>query len=200
MEKIQIYNDELSGKQLDHVVDTLKNGGVAIVPTDTLYAIVCDALNPKAIEKVCKLKGINPEKSHLSIICDGISMVSEFAKFDNSSYKLMKDNVPGPFTFLFKAASSLPRAFKGRKVVGVRIPACQSVKAIVSALGNPLLSTSIRYKDEDYGTNPELIAEEYENQVDIIVLGNDGQLTPSAIVDCTETAPSILREGPVGIS
>lgn len=195
METIKIYNEDLSGKQLDQVVDLIKSGGVAIVPTDTIYAVVCDALNPKAIERVCKLKGLNPEKSNLSIICDGISMVSDYAKFDNSSFKLMKDNVPGPFTFLFRSASSLPRAFKDRKVVGVRIPDNKAVRAIVTSLGNPLLTTSIQYKDDDYGINPDLISEEYENIVDLMVQGEDGKLTPSAIIDCT-TNPSIVREGP----
>lgn len=195
MEKIKIYNNDLSGKQLDRVVEMIKSGGIAIVPTDTIYAIVCDALNPKAIERVCKLKALNPEKSNLSIICDGISMVSDYAKFDNSSFKLMKDNVPGPFTFLFRSASSLPRAFKDRKVVGVRIPDNEAVRAIVTGLGNPLLTTSIQYQDDDYGTNPDLIAEEYENIVDLMVQGEDGSLIPSAIIDCTAN-PSIIREGP----
>ena len=196
MEKIKIYNESISGKYLETVIDTLKDGGLIILPTDTLYAVACDALNPKAIEKVCRLKGINPEKTNLSVLCNDISMVSDYAKFDNYAFKLMKENTPGPFTFLFRAASSLPRAFKGRKVVGIRIPANEAALTIVSSLGNPLLSTSIQFEDEDYAINPELIAENYEDKVDLMVEGEDGNIVPSAIVDCTGSQPEIIREGP----
>ena len=197
MEVIKIYNENIAPNQVEEVVGILKDGGVIVTPTDTLYAVACDALNPKAIEKVCKLKGINPEKTNLSILCDDISMVAEYAKFDNYAFKLMKDNTPGPFTFLFRAASSLPRAFKGRKVVGIRIPANQPVRKIIESLGNPLLSTSILYRDDDYGINPDLIEEEYQDKVDLMIKGEDGGLVPSAIIDCTGSSPEIIREGPL---
>ncbi|MCH5228870.1 MAG: threonylcarbamoyl-AMP synthase [Muribaculaceae bacterium] len=200
MESLTIYNDKIADNQVEKVVETLKDGGIILLPTDTLYAVACDALNPKAIEKVCKLKGINPEKTNLSILCDDISMVSDYAKFDNYAFKLMKENTPGPFTFLFRAASSLPRAFKGRKTVGVRIPDNESVKKIIELLGNPLLSTSIVYKDEDYGINPDLIEEEYDSRVDLMIKGEEGRLQPSAIVDCTGAQPEIIREGPLDLS
>lgn len=200
METIKIYNNNIAQNQVDQVVATLKDNGVIILPTDTLYAIACDALNPKAIEKVCKLKGINPEKTNLSILCDDISMVSDYAKFDNYAFKLMKENTPGPFTFLFRAASSLPRAFKGRKVVGIRIPDNEAVYKIIEGLGNPLLSTSIVYQDEDYGINPELIEEEYADKVDLMVMGEEGKLQPSAIIDCTGSEPEIIREGPLPLN
>lgn len=200
METFKIYNDHIAENQIEQVVSMLKEGGIIIIPTDTLYAIACDALNPKAIEKVCKLKGINPEKTNLSILCDDISMVSDYAKFDNYAFRLMKDNTPGPFTFLFKAASSLPRAFKGRKIVGIRIPASETVKRIVETLGNPLLSTSILYQDEDYGINPELIEEEYNDKADLMIQGEEGNLQPSAIVDCTGSEPEIIREGPLPLN
>lgn len=200
MEVIKIYNDNIAENQIQQVVETLKEGGVIIIPTDTLYAVACDALNPKAIERVCRLKGINPEKTNLSILCSDISMVSDYAKFDNYAFKLMKDNTPGPFTFLFRAASSLPRAFKGRKIVGIRIPDNEAVRKVVAALGNPLLSTSIMYQDEDYAINPDLIEEEYEDKIDLMIKGEDGKLQPSAIIDCTEGEPEILREGPLPIS
>ena len=200
METIKIYNDNIAENQVQQVVEVLKDGGVIVLPTDTLYALACDALNPKAIEKVCKLKGINPEKTNLSILCDDISMVADYAKFDNYAFKLMKDNTPGPFTFLFRAASSLPRAFKGRKIVGIRIPESTVVKKIVENLGNPLLSTSILYKDDDYGINPDLIEEEYEDKADLMIKGEDGKLQPSAIIDCTTGSPEIIREGPLPLS
>lgn len=200
MEVLKIYNNNIADNQVEQVVEVLKDGGLIVTPTDTLYAVACDALNPKAIEKVCKLKGINPEKTNLSIICDDISMVSEYAKFDNYAFKLMKDNTPGPFTFLFRAASSLPRAFKGRKIVGIRIPNNEAVRKIVETLGNPLLSTSIVYKDEDYGINPDLIEEEYQDKVDLMIKGEEGGLIPSAIIDCCGSAPEIIREGPETLS
>lgn len=197
METIQIYNDHIADNQVEKVVEILKEGGIIVLPTDTIYAVACDALNPKAIEKVCKLKGINPEKTNLSILCDDISMVSDYAKFDNYAFKLMKDNTPGPFTFLFRTASSLPRAFKGRKIVGVRIPDNETVNKIVTSMGNPLLSTSILYKDEDYAVNPDLIEEEYEDKVDLIIKGEEGGLQSSAIIDCTSGSLEILRDGPL---
>lgn len=197
METIKIYNDNIADNQISKIVDSLKEGDIIITPTDTLYALACDALNPKAIERVCKLKGINPEKTNLSILCNDISMVSDYAKFDNYAFKLMKDNTPGPFTFLFRAASSLPRAFKGRKVVGIRIPDNLAIRKIVERLGNPLLSTSIQFKDDDFGINPELIEEEYSDKVDLMIMGEEGKLQPSAIIDCTEKQPEILREGPI---
>lgn len=200
MDTLKIYNGNIAENQIDHVIEVLKDGGVIILPTDTLYAVACDALNPKAIEKVCRLKGINPEKTNLSILCNDISMVSDYAKFDNYAFKLMKENTPGPFTFLFRAASSLPRAFKGRKVVGIRIPDNEAVRKIVEALGNPLLSTSIEYKDEDYGINPDLIEEAYEEKADLMIKDEEGKLQPSAIIDCTGGEPEIIREGPLPLN
>lgn len=197
MEIITLHNNALSKRQLNLIVEILKEGGVIILPTDTLYAIACDALNAKAVEKVCKLKGINPDKTNLSILCNDISMASDYAKFDNDAFKLMRDNTPGPFTFLFRAASSLPRAFKGRKIVGVRIPDNSAVREIIENLGNPLLSTSINFKDDDHGVNPGLIAQEYEDKVDLIIEGEDGSLIPSAIIDCSGEEPAIIREGPL---
>ena len=200
METLKIYNDNIADNQVQQAIETLKDGGIIVIPTDTLYAVACDALNPKAIEKVCKLKGINPEKTNLSILCNDISMVSDYAKFDNYAFKLMKENTPGPFTFLFRAASSLPRAFKGRKIVGIRIPDNEAVRKIVEGLGNPLLSTSISYQDEDYGINPDLIEEAYVDKADLMVKGDDGKLQPSAIIDCTEGSPEIIREGPLPLN
>ena len=195
METLQIYNNNIAENQIEKVVETLREGGIVVIPTDTIYAVACDALNPKAIEKVCRLKGINPDKTNLSILCNDISMVSDYAKFDNYAFKLMKDNTPGPFTFLFRASSSLPRAFKGRKVVGIRIPDNEAVRKIVQALGNPLLSTSILYRDEDYAINPDLIEEEYEDKADLMVKGDEGGVLPSSVVDCTGSSPVIVREG-----
>ena len=122
MKTIKIWNDEASSRQLDEICKELEDGGIIIMPTDTLYGIACDALNPKAIDRLCRIKGLNPDKTHLSIICSDISMAAEYARFDNKDFRMLKDYTPGAFTFLFKSAPTLPKAFKGRKVVGIRIP------------------------------------------------------------------------------
>lgn len=192
---MKIWNDEASERQLSEMCRDLEAGQTMILPTDTLYAIACDALNAKAIDRICRLKGINPEKTNLSIICSDISMAAEYARFDNYAFKLLRDNTPGPFTFLFKSASTLPKAFKGRKVVGVRIPDSKICRDIVERLGHPILSTSIEYSDSDYAINPELIAEEYHDKVDFFIEGADGDMEPSTIVDCTGSEPVITREG-----
>lgn len=195
MKTIKIWNNEASDRQLNEICRDLENGHTMIMPTDTIYALACDALNPKAIEKICKLKHINPEKTNLSIICSDISMAAEYSRFDNYAFKLIKDHTPGPFTFLFKSASSLPRAFKGRKVVGVRIPDNQLCRDIVGRLGHPLLSTSIEFSDSDYAINPDLIAEAYNDKVDFFIEGDDGDMEPSTIIDCTGQEPTIIRQG-----
>lgn len=195
MKIIKIWSDSLDDRQLYEVVRDLKEGMTLITPTDTLYAITCDALSPKAIEEVCKLKGINTEKSNLSIICSNLSMAAEYAKFDNATFRLIKQLTPGPYTFLCKASHSLPAVFKRRKVVGIRIPDCKVVRQIAEALENPLLTTSIRFEDSDYARNPELIEENYYNRVDMMIEGPEGGEIPSTIIDCTGSEPEVIREG-----
>lgn len=195
MKTIKIWNNEASSKQLDQICRDLEGGEVMIMPTDTLYAIACDALNPKAIDRICRMKGINPDKTNLSIICSDISMAAEYARFDNNAFRLLRDYTPGPFTFLFKSAPTLPKAFKGRKVVGIRIPDNKLCRDIAERLGHPLLTTSIEYDDEDYAVNPELIAEAYDNQVELFLEGAPGDTTPSTVVDCTGAEPEIVRQG-----
>lgn len=195
MKIIKIWSDSLDDRQLYEVVRDLKEGMTLITPTDTLYAITCDALSPKAIEEVCKLKGINTEKSNLSIICSNLSMAAEYAKFDNATFRLIKQLTPGLYTFLCKASHSLPAVFKRRKVVGIRIPACKVVRQIAEALENPLLTTSIRFEDSDYARNPELIEENYYNRVDMMIEGPEGGEIPSTIIDCTGSEPEVIREG-----
>lgn len=195
MKIIKIWNDEPSARQLDEICAFLEAGEIMIMPTDTIYAIACDALNPKAIERICRLKGINPEKTNLSIICSDISMAAEYARFDNKDFRMLRDYTPGPFTFLFKSAPTLPKAFKGRKVVGIRIPDLGLCREIVKRLGHPLLTTSIEYEDTDYAINPGLIAETYDNSVDLLIEGEEGGTEPSTIIDCTGPEPLVVREG-----
>lgn len=195
METIKIWNDNPSQGQISEICETLEQGGTIIMPTDTLYGIACDALNPKAIDKICRMKGINPEKSHLSIICSDISMAAEYARFGNADFHLLKELTPGPYTFLFRSASTLPKAFKGRKTVGVRIPDCTLCREITSRLGHPVMTTSVDFQDEDHAVSPGLIAETYEGRVDLFVEGEDGAIEPSTIIDCTESEPVVVREG-----
>ncbi len=194
MNTIKIWNDTPSDKQLDTIAGILSDSRTAIIPTDTMYALVCDATDMKAVERICRIKGINPAKTNLSILCADISMASEYARVDNMGYKFLKENTPGPVTVLFRTVSKLPKAFKNRKIVGVRIPDNNTARAIVKSLGRPLLSTTIQYEDEDYAVNPELIAENYDNVIDLMVEGEKGDIRQSAIVDCTGNEPVIIRE------
>lgn len=182
-------------RYLDEAVQLLQEGNVIIYPTDTLYALGCDALNNQAIERICKLKGQKSEKTNLSIICKDISQAAQYARFNNDEFKLMKANLPGAFTFIFPALSKLPKAFKGRKTVGVRIPNNNIAIKLVEKLGNPIMTSSVDFVDEDYGCEPELIAQNYADVVDLVI--NSGRLgvEPSTIIDCTGDTPIVTRKG-----
>lgn len=195
MKVCKIYGDNIDEKSLAVVAKALKSGEIIIYPTDTLYAFGCDALNNNAISKICKLKGINPDKQFLSIVCENISMAAEYARFGNNEFRLLKDNTPGPFTFIFPSSSSLPKVFKGRKTVGIRIPDNKIATTLAKMLGNPIMSTTIKSEDEDYATNPDLMAETYADSVDYIIDNGVGGLVPSTIVDCTASEYQIVREG-----
>jgi len=194
---IKIYPENPNPKEIDKVVKALQDGGLVIYPTDTVYAIGCDALNVRAVEHICRIKGVNPLKSNLSIICYDLSNLSEYAKVNNTAFKMMKKNLPGPFTFILPTSNELPKIYKNRKEVGIRIPDNNIVRTLVQALGNPILTMSIRDEDEvmEYSTDPELIYEKYENEVDIVIDGGYGGLEASTIVDCTQEPYEIIRQG-----
>lgn len=194
---IKIYPENPNQRQIDKIVNILQNGGLIIYPTDTVYAMGCDALNIRAVETICKLKGINPSKNNLSIICYDMSSISEYAKVDNSTFKIMKKNLPGAFTFILNTTSSLPRIYKDKKTVGIRIPDNNIVREIARYLGNPILTTSIKHDDEviEYITDPELIYEKYKDKVDAVIDGGYGGVIGSTVVDCTEDEPQIIRQG-----
>ena len=194
MKILKIYTENPNDRYIDEVVDVLRDGGIIIYPTDTLYALGCDALNNSAIERICRLKGLKSDKTNLSIICKDISQVAEYARFGNDDFKMMKANLPGPFTFIFQALSALPKAFKGRKTVGVRIPDNNIARLLVERLGNPILSSSVKCEDEDYGCEPELIAQCYDGAELILDTGRSDN-EPSTVVDCTGDEPEILRQG-----
>ncbi len=195
MKTLKIPHGQLSERQLDELCRDLSDGAIMIWPTDTLYAIACDALNPKAIEKVCALKKINPGKTNLSIICSSISQAAEYARIDDKTFRLLRENTPGPYTFICPAASVLPRAFKGRKLVGIRISENPINTAIVERLGHPVLTTSIEFDDDDYAISPSLISEAYDDKVDIMIEATDGDTEPSTVIDCTGSEPEVIREG-----
>ncbi|WP_283389415.1 L-threonylcarbamoyladenylate synthase [Barnesiella viscericola] len=197
MKRVRIYEEKPSEAEIDKAVKVLRDGGIVIYPTDTVYALGCDALNVRAVERICQIKGINPQKVNLSIICRELSWVSEYAKLSNLYFKLLKRNLPGAFTFILPTSSSLPKIYKNRKTVGIRIPDNAITLALVEALGNPLLTTSVAIDEEEpeYGTDPELIAERYEVVADLIIDGGEGGTIPSTTVDCTGDAPVILRKG-----
>jgi len=195
---LKLYTKNNAPATLQQIVDTLNDGGIIVYPTDSRYAIGCHALKERAIEQVCRLKGIDPKKSHLSVICYDLSTVSEYAKVDNNTFKLMKRHLPGPFTFILEASSRLPKIFKGRKEVGIRMPDNAIVSEIAQLLGAPILTTSLPYdEDEDiaYLTDPELIAEKWEDQVDIVIDAGMGGADLTTVVDCTEGSPEIIRQG-----
>lgn len=194
---IKIYPENPNPREIDKVIDVLRDGGLVIYPTDTVYAIGCDALNVRAVEKICQMKGINPQKSNLSIICYDLSNLSEYAKVNNSAFKLMKKNLPGPFTFILPTSSELPKIYKNRKEVGIRVPDNNIIRTLVKELGNPILTMSVHDDDDviEYSTDPELIHEKYENTVDIVIDGGYGGLEASTVVDCTTDEFEIVRQG-----
>lgn len=198
MKLLKIYPDSINDRYVDEVVAILRDGGIVIYPTDSLYAIGCDALNNAAVERICKLKGINPAKECLSVVCADISQASEYARIDNRAFALLKRYLPGAYTFLLPASTTLPKVFKGRKTVGVRIPDNVIARRLAEALGNPVLSTSIKWDVDapDEGRDPESIALNYAGTVDCMVDGGEGGLTPSTIVDITDSsAPVVTRRG-----
>lgn len=194
---IKIYPENPNPREIDKVIEVLRDGGLVIYPTDTVYAIGCDALNVRAVEKICQMKGINPQKSNLSIICYDLSNLSEYAKVNNAAFKLMKKNLPGPFTFILPTSSELPKIYKNRKEVGIRVPDNNIIRTLVKELGNPILTMSVHDDDDlvEYTTDPELINEKYEDMVDIVVDGGYGGLEPSTVVDCTTDEFEIVRQG-----
>ena len=195
---VKIYEDKPNQREIDKVIDVLRNGGIVIYPTDTLYAFGCDALNVRAVEKICALKGINPQKNNLSIICYDLSDLSEYAKVSTSTFKMMRKNLPGPFTFILDTTSTLPKIYKNRKTVGIRVPDNNIIRELVLQLGNPIMTTSLNAGEdeaEEYTTDPELIHEKWGEMVDLVVDGGYGDIEPSTVVDCTTDTPEITRQG-----
>lgn len=193
---IKLFEDNPNERILRDIADRLRQGGVIIYPTDTIYAIGCDIMNPKAVRRVASLKGLKAEKADFSIICGSQSEIAEYAKVSNTLFKEMKRLLPGPYTFILPATSKLPNVLMNkRKTVGVRIPDNFIPRSIVEVLGNPLLTTSIETEDEITETDPELIYETYRDKVDMVIDGGYGKNTASTVLDCTGDEIVVLREG-----
>ncbi|HYX05791.1 MAG TPA: L-threonylcarbamoyladenylate synthase [Bacteroidales bacterium] len=196
---LKIYPDNPNPKHINRVVEVLKNGGLIIYPTDSVYGLGCDIYNQKAVERVARLKGKNPEDADFSFIVSDLSNLSEYTKMvDNSIFKLMKKNLPGPFTFILHASSKVPKIFKNKKkTIGLRIPDNPVIREIVAQLGNPILTTSIHDDDDvvEYTTDPELIHEKYQELVDIVIDGGYGNNQASTVIDCTGDEPEMIRQG-----
>ena len=196
---VKLYDENPNPRDVRKIADILHAGGVIIYPTDTVYGLGCDITNNRAVEKVARIKGIKVEKANFSFICSDLSHLSDYTKpISNTVFKMMKKNLPGPFTFILEANTNVPKYFKGKKkTVGIRIPNNNIIRDIVRELGNPIVSTSIYDEDKilEYTTDPELIYEKYKDIVDAVIDGGYGELVPSTIVDCSHDELTILREG-----
>ncbi len=194
----KIYNDNPNPKEINKIVDILKKGGLVIYPTDTVYGLGCDFTNTKALEKIARIKGVKLEKANFSFICNDLSHLSDYIKqIDTPTYKLLKRALPGPYTFILSGSNTLPKVFKKKKTVGIRIPDNTIAREIVTTLGNPIVSTSIHDEDDvlEYTTDPELIFEKWHHLVDAVIDGGYGDNYASTIIDLTGSEPIILREG-----
>jgi tRNA threonylcarbamoyl adenosine modification protein (Sua5/YciO/YrdC/YwlC family) len=195
---LRIYNENPNPKEIEKVVSVLRKGGLVIYPTDTVYGLGCDITNSKALEKIARIKGVKLEKANLSFICNDLSHLSDYVRqIDTRTYKILKRALPGPYTFILPGNNNLPKVFKKKVTVGIRVPDNNIVQAIVRELGNPIVSTSIYDEDEliEYTTDPELIFEKWRNIVDIVIDGGYGDNQPSTVIDLTDDDPIVIREG-----
>ena len=197
-ELIRIYDENPNPKDIKKVIEVLKNGGLVIYPTDTVYGLGCDITNTTALEKIAQIKGVKLEKANFSFICEDLSNLSDYVRqIDTPTFKILKRCLPGPYTFILPGNSNLPNVFKKKKTVGIRVPDNNICRTIVHELGNPIVSTSIRDDDEviEYTTDPELILEKWDNLVDLVIDGGYGDNIPSTVIDLTTSSPEVLREG-----
>ncbi len=196
---IKLYDENPNPRHVDQVVDILRVGGLVVFPTDTVYAMGCDIYQPKAVERLAWLKDVKIEKADFSFVFSDISQLSEFTKnLSNQNFKILKQYLPGPFTFILDASNKVPRIFKNRKkTIGIRIPDNNIIREIVRVLGNPVIVTSVHDEDEvlDYTTDPELINEKYQNNIDVVVDGGYGKNEASTVIDLTGEEPLLVRQG-----
>lgn len=197
-ELIRIYEENPNPKEVKRVVEALRDGALIIYPTDTVYGLGCDITNNTALERIAQLRGVKLEKANFSFICENLSNLSDYVRqIDNQIFKILKRNLPGPYTFILPGNNNLPSVFRKKKTVGIRIPDNNICRALVGGLGNPIVSTSIRDDDEvlEYTTDPELILEKWDKHVEIVVDGGYGDNVPSTVIDLTTPEPEVIREG-----
>lgn len=195
---IKLYEENPNPRDVAKVVSILKNGGLIIYPTDTVYGLGCDITNTRALERVAQIKGVKLEKANFSFICKDLSNLSDYVKqIDTATFKILKRALPGPYTFILPGNNNLPTVFKKKKTVGIRVPDNAIAQAIVALLGNPIVSTSIYDEDEliEYTTDPELILEKWDHLVDAVIDGGYGGNIPSTVIDLTTDEPELIREG-----
>ena len=197
-EFIKLYPKNPDPRRIEHIVKALRDGAVIIYPTDTIYGMGCDIHNARAVERVARIKGIKPTRNDFSFICYDLSHIADYARVSNQAFKLMKKMLPGPFTFILDATGNVPKLLNtNKKTVGIRVPDNDIPRQIVHELGNPIITTSIRDEDEiiEYSTDPELIFEKFQHQVDMVIDGGYGGNVASTIVDATNDDFSVLRQG-----
>lgn len=197
-EFIKIYEDKPSEAAIKKVVEVLRDGGLVIYPTDTVYGLGCDITNSRALERIAKIKGIKLEKANFSFVCYDLSNLSDYVRqIDTATFKILKRTLPGPYTFILPGNNDLPREFRKKKTVGIRVPDNNIAREIVKMLGNPIVSTSIHDEDEvlEYSTDPELIFEKWQNKVDLVIDGGYGDNVGSTIIDLSGYEPIVVREG-----
>ena len=195
---IKLYNENPNEKEIAKIVEVLRNGGLIIYPTDTVYGLGCDITNTKALEKIARIKGVKLEKANFSFVCSDLKNLSDYVKqIDSSTFKLLKRTLPGAYTFIMQGNNNLPKDFKKKKTVGIRVPDNLIARTIVERLGNPIVSTSIYDEDDviEYTTDPELIFEKWQNLVDIVIDGGYGDNTASTVIDLSGDEPVVIREG-----
>ena len=200
---IKLYNENPNEKEIAKIVEVLRNGGLIIYPTDTVYGLGCDITNTKALEKIARIKGVKLEKANFSFVCSDLKNLSDYVKqIDSSTFKLLKRALPGAYTFIMQGNNNLPKDFKKKKTVGIRVPDNLIARTIVERLGNPIVSTSIYDEDDviEYTTDPELIFEKWQNLVDIVIDGGYGDNTASTVIDLSGDEPVVIREGKGDVS
>ncbi|MEC7264948.1 MAG: L-threonylcarbamoyladenylate synthase [Bacteroidota bacterium] len=197
-ELIKLYEENPNPRQVEKVVNVLRKGGLVIYPTDTVYGLGCDITNTKALERLARIKGVKLEKANWSFVCADLSNLSDYVRqIDSSTFKILKRTLPGPYTFILPGNNNLPKDFKKKKTVGIRVPDNNIARALVAELGNPIVSTSIHDEDDiiEYTTDPELIFEKWQNLVDVVIDGGYGDNVASTVIDLSEGEPVVVREG-----
>jgi len=196
---LTIYPDNPNARHISTAVELLKADGVVVIPTDTVYAIACSINSNKAFERICRLKGVKPEKANFSFLCSDLSNISDYTKpFSREVFRVMKNSLPGPFTFILQANNQVPAIFRSnKKTIGIRVPDNNIAHAIVKELGSPLMVTSVHDADEilDYTTDPAVIDEKFGQDIDLVIDGGYSEFHPSTIIDCTGEVPVVIREG-----